>query len=353
MAMSTGSKVFGLVVLSILGGVLFVLFTVGSDSDAEVGDPTGPPITVEVPEGASADAVADILVDRGVLERTLPFRLAVRGDPERAAQIQPGSYELRAGMGSEQILARLTEQESAPAFRATIPEGRTVGQTLEAIADAEDSPFNRDDLTAALAGVALPAWVPADLPADAEPFEGLLAPDTYEWRQDIEPQAMLGELVAATEQRLAGLDVAEADRYSTLITASLIEREVKVPDEQPTVSSVIANRLADDQALQIDASVIYASVLDGGDPVVDTDLDSPWNTYANTGLPPTPIAAPGSSALAAAADPAETDLRFYVVCDVGSGAHAFTQTLDQHNRNVARYREIRDAGSGSYCDEAA
>jgi len=352
MAVSTTSKMFVLVVLSVIGGVLFVLMQYdggGSGDDAE----TGEPITVEIPEGAAADQVGAILVDAGVLDSALAFQAVTRVD-ERASRIQPGTYELRAGMGTGEILDRLTQSTAVPVFSITIPEGLTVAQTLERIAESDESPFEVEELREALAGVALPAWVPAELPEDAEPFEGLLSPNTYEFRTDITAQEMLNELVSQTNNQVQTVGVEEDEMYDTLIIASLIEREVRVADEQRTVSSVIHNRLAEDQRLQIDATVLYAKG-EAGTRVLtsDTDVDSPWNTYENTGLPPTPIAAPGRAALDAAADPADTNFMFYVVCDFDTGEHAFARNFDQHQRNTARYREIREAQTGSYCDEAA
>lgn len=350
MALSTGSKVFSLVMLAIMGGVLYVLLRAGTgDAPQEA----GAPVTVEIPEGAAAQQVGDILTDAGVVDNALSFQVKVRTDP-RAANIQPGTYELRQGMTNDQILDRLTETVEFSAFTVTIPEGLTVEQTLQRIADAEDSPFRVRQLRRALAGVALPSWVPDDLPDDAEPFEGLLAPDTYEFRTDVGAQDLLGRLVTETVDNLEALDIRERDYYETLIIASLIEREVRVADEQRTVSSVIENRLEAGQPLQLDATVLYAKG-EAGTRVLtdDTDVDSPWNTYEITGLPPTPIAAPGQSALEAAANPADTEFVFYVVCDFDTGEHAFARTLDQHNRNVAQYRRIRDQQGGSYCDDAA
>lgn len=350
MALSTGSKVFSLVMLAIMGGVLYVLLRAGTgDAPQEAGGP----VTVEIPEGAAAQQVGDILTDAGVVDNALSFQVKVRTDP-RAANIQPGTYELRQGMTNDQILDRLTETVEFLAFTVTIPEGLTVEQTLQRIADAEDSPFRVRQLRRALAGVALPSWVPDDLPDDAEPFEGLLAPDTYEFRTDVGAQDLLGRLVTETVDNLEALDIRERDYYETLIIASLIEREVRVADEQRTVSSVIENRLEAGQPLQLDATVLYAKG-EAGTRVLtdDTDVDSPWNTYEITGLPPTPIAAPGQSALEAAANPADTEFVFYVVCDFDTGEHAFARTLDQHNRNVAQYRRIRDQQGGSYCDDAA
>ncbi len=352
MALSNGSKVFGLLLLSFMGGIVYVLLNAGEGNDAQ--GAAGKVITVEIPEGVPAAAVGDILVDAGVVDNELSFQVKVRTDP-RAQQIQPGTYDLRAGMSNDEILDRLTEGgPPVDVFSVTIPEGLTVNQTLERIADADKSPFTVKELRRALAGVALPSWVPEKLPDDAEPFEGLLAPNTYEFRADSNAQEMLNRLVTETDANLRALNIAPGRFYRTLTIASLIEREVRVREEQPTVSSVIANRLASDQALQIDATVLYAKG-EAGTRVLtsDTSIDSPWNTYEVTGLPPTPIAAPGRSALDAAANPADTEFLFYVVCDFDTGEHAFSKTFRQQQRNAARYREIRDAQGGSYCAEAA
>jgi UPF0755 protein len=352
MAVSTASKMFALVVLSIIGGILFVLLRYDGGGTAGT-EPEGEVVTVEIPQGAAADDVGDILADAGVLDSALAFQAVTRVDA-RASQIQPGTYQLRVGMDTGDILDRLTQGAAVEIFTVTIPEGLTVKQTLERIADAEESPFTVEELREALAGVALPAWVPTDLPEDAEPFEGLLAPNTYEFREDVNAQDMLNQLVAETDSLLQQLGVDEGRRYEALILASLIEREVRVPEERPTVASVIRNRLADNERLQIDATVLYAKG-EAGTRVLnrDTDVNSPWNTYQVAGLPPTPIAAPGEAAMSAAVQPADTDFRFYVVCDFDTGKHAFAKTFEQHQRNQARYREIRDAQTGSYCDEAA
>jgi UPF0755 protein len=343
--------VFGLVMLSFMGGLLYVLLQTG---DGSAQSASADVVTVEIPEGAAAADVGDILVEAGVVDNALSFQVKVRTDP-RAQQIQPGTYELQAGMSNDEILSRLTESTNpGEVFLVTLPEGLTVNQTLKRIAEADESPFTEKQLRKALAGVALPSWVPAELPKDAEPFEGLLAPNTYEFRADVNAQELLNLLVTETDAHLRVLGVPEGRFYRILTIASLIEREVRVPEEQPTVSSVIANRLEIDQALQIDATVLYAKG-EAGTRVLtsDTGIESPWNTYEVTGLPPTPIAAPGRAALEAAAEPAKTEFLYYVVCDFDTGEHAFSETFEQQQRNAARYREIRDAQSGSYCDEAA
>ena len=347
MRLSPGSAVF-LVVLLALGGLAVwgVLALLEGPEPGVLGEE----VTVEVPSGASASDVGDILEDEGVIDSAWRFGLTARFDA-RANRIRAGEHVFREGMTDDQALEVLAEGPlPPPTFSFTVPEGLTVDQTLERIAD--DSPFSPDDLEEALLAVALPEWVPTDLPDGAQPFEGLLAPATYEFLEETSAAQVLGELVATTDERVAELESdAEWDTYELLTVASLIEREVRLAEERDLVAGVVANRLEAEQRLQIDATVQYAQG-EHQDRLLfeDLEIDSEWNTYESDGLPPTPIAAPGEAALAAAAEPADTDYRFYVVCDTDTGEHVFAETNDEHQANVARYREIQEDG-GRFCDD--
>jgi UPF0755 protein len=342
-AVSKGSKTFLAVLLFLgllgaLGGSW--LFATGGAGD-EVAE--GEPVAVVVPEGAGASTVADILEAEGVISSATAFRLAARFD-ERSGQLQAGTYELRAGMSTDEILDVLSEPPEAREFyRVTIPEGLTVDQILTRFADA--SPYGEDELEGALADVALPDWVPVDeLPEGADPYEGMLFPDTYEFFVDEAPAEVLARLVAQTDAVLAEVDPpGELTRYEVLVVASLIEREARLREEQELISSVIHNRLAQPMRLQIDATVQYARG-EHTDRLLyeDLDVDSPWNTYQVDGLPPTPIANAGRGAITAAASPADTAYLFYVVNDLETGAHAFAETQSEHDQNVAEYRRMRD-----------
>lgn len=332
--------VVGLFVAGLLiGGALALLGELSSAPGVD----QGRPITVEIPEGVGASQVAELLADRGIIASPFAFKLVARFD-DRAARIRPGTYVLRSGMSSGEILGVLSDGPAGPAtFRVTLPEGLTVDQSLERIASTPGSPFDVDELEAALGGLAVPSWVPVErLPAEAQAFEGLLFPDTYEFRVDADPEDVLMRLVEHTDQVLSEIGspaVEELDRYELLTIGSLIEREARVAAEQPLISAVIHNRLDADMPLQVDATVLYA-LGEHRDRVLyeDTDIDSPWNTYRIEGLPPTPIAAPGRAALEAAARPAAEDYLYYVVSDPATGAHAFASTKAEHDDNVRRYR---------------
>lgn len=339
MSLSRGSKVF-LVVLLVLGlgaaGSLALVGSLTSGSDGE-----GEPVAFDVAEGASVSSLAPRLAEAGVIRSATAFRLVARFD-DRASQIKPGSYELRTGMSPGEVLEILSVGPPPPeTFRVLIREGLTVPQTLEAIASAEGSPFTVEELRAALASVPLPEWVPVGgLPEEAEPFEGLLFPNTYEFLLEVTAEQVLGRLVAQTEQVIGQVAIAEGrTAYEILTMASLIEREARLRAEQPRIASVIENRLEIGMRLEIDATVLYA-LGEHKDRVLyaDLEVESPWNTYRNLGLPPTPISGSGEAAIQAAASPADEDFLFYVVIDPATGEHGFSRTLDEHNRlrNEAR-----------------
>jgi UPF0755 protein len=348
MALSTGSKGFLVVLLLLTFGVGGGVALLGGAPRGADGPAEGETVVFEVPEGAGASQVADDLEAAGVIRSATAFRLAARFD-DRANQLRPGTYELTVGMGTDEIMEALsTAPEPAETFRVTIPEGYTVSQTLERIAEA--GPHHVQTLEAALAAVALPDWVPvADLPEGAQELEGLLFPDTYEFLVTADAQEVVSKLVEQTDIVLGQITPpAGMTRYDVLIIASLIEREARVREEQAVISSVIHNRLARPMRLQIDATVQYARG-EHTDRVLfeDLEIDSAWNTYEVDGLPPTPIAGAGRSAIAAAAEPQQTGYLYYVVDDLETGTHAFATTQAEHEANVAEYRRLRaEAESG-------
>ena len=353
--MTRGSKVFLVVLVVLVGGAFYAIDQLNAflGEPAEESVTAGEPVTVEVPQGASASAIAEQLADVGVVESAQELRGELRGE-EQATSIQAGTYGLETGMSAEDALAALLAGPQLPdAWRVTIPEGLTVDETLEQIANAEESPFTVEELAEALPEVELPDWVPAadELPEDANRYEGMLFPLTYDFADDATAEEVLARLVAQTDEVVGGLQTPlGGGPHNVLTVASLVEREARIAEERDDVAAVIYNRLEMPMRLQIDATVLYALGRTSGAPSFEElETDSPWNTYATDGLPPTPISGAGRAAVEAAVEPSDIDARFYVVCNIEEGRHVFAVTNDEHNENVARFRALRDGEIDPFC----
>jgi UPF0755 protein len=185
------------------------------------------------------------------------------------------------------------------------------------------------------------------------PSEGSLMPDTYKFTRGQTRQQIIEQMERAQEKAVAEIwsrrspDLPIATPQELVTLASIVEKETGRADERPRVAAVFINRLRQGMRLQSDPTIIYG--LFGGvgkpsnRPILQSDLDKPtaYNTYQVDGLPPTPIANPGKAALEAVANPSRTN-DIYFVAD-GSGGHAFAATIEEHNRNVARWRRIEAA----------
>lgn len=316
-------------------------------------------VDYEVREGQSVTSVSNELADLGVISSAVRFRLAAE-DVDLAASLMPGSYELLTGMTNEEVLAVFAQgPPPPPTIRFTVQEGLVVDQTLARLA-AQFPAWTEEDFREVLdarrqAGsngeglLALPSWVPepGTVADDIEAFEGVLFPETYDVFEDASPRQILQRMVDQLVRTVEAIPAASVERaaelglttYDMMIKASLIERETRVDAERAIVAGVISRRLDEGMRLQIDATVLYARgehterVL-----IADTEIDSPYNTYQVDGLPPTPISGFGAASLRAAFDPADVPFRYYVLDAACDGTHVFAETLDEHNVNVARFR---------------
>jgi UPF0755 protein len=177
--------------------------------------------------------------------------------------------------------------------------------------------------------------------------EGSILPETYQYIWGETRQEVLSRMQAAHEayigklwqQRAAGLPFETSEEAITL--ASIVEKETGLPAERPRIASVFINRLQKKMPLQSDPTVIYA--ITQGKPLGRAlsrrdleDTQSPYNTYLHGGLPPGPIASPGKESLAAVLSPVFSDDLYFVA--TGTGGHVFSASLDEHNRNVRRYK---------------
>jgi UPF0755 protein len=311
----------------------------GSSADGADIEP-GQEVEVVIPSGASAQDIAAILAAQGVVTSAGQFETAVR-EAGAAGELRAGSYLLVTGMDSADVLEALRSGPIVDSVRVTIREGLRVSEIVSDLSSATDIP--EDEFIAALEEGEVSTNL-REMPDSLtlSDWEGLLFPDTYEFSPTASARSILQRLASTMEQRVSGVDWSNFDesgfdRYESLVIASLIESEVRVADERPLVSSVVFNRLAEGMLLQIDATVLYA--LDSRAPRdFDPEVDSPYNTYRFTGLPPTPISAPGLASLEAAAAPADTDFLYYVL-SAPDGSHTFTSNLDDHNEAVRQARE--------------
>jgi UPF0755 protein len=309
------------------------------DDNGPINVEPGLDVTVVIPSGASAQEIGAILAANGVVKSALEFEVAVRNS-DAASDLKAGTYGLTTLMDPSEVVAILVLGPVADVYRITVIEGLRVNEILTSLAESSAYTYSEFE-KALLSGGVTTSLV--DLPAEPtlSDWEGLLFPDTYEFTRSAEPKAILQRLASTMEQRVNSIDwTAVTDLgltpYDGIIIASLIETEVLLDVERPTVSSVIHNRLGLGMKLDIDATVLYA--LNTRDIAqFDRDVDSPYNTYRVGGLPPTPIAAPSRASLEAAAAPESTDFLFYVLADL-DGFHAFAATIEEHNANVAQAR---------------
>jgi uncharacterized YceG family protein len=306
-------------------------------------------VRVTVPSGASAHQIGDVLEQRKVVDSSFFFSLRARLSGQRA-KLRSGRYTLREGMPYAAALTALTTApKAAPVVNVTIPEGPS---RREAAARVRDAGVRGDYLAATRRSSALR---PRDYgaPRSTRSLEGFLYPATYELRQSQATAAQLvARQVAAFKDNFAKVDMREArrknlSRYDVLIIASMIERESGVARDRRLISAVIYNRLREGMPLGIDATIRYA-LNNWSRPLRVSELrrDTAFNTRTRKGLPPTPIGNPGLPAMRAAANPANVDYLFYVVRPCGNGAHAFSSTDAEFQRDVTAYNRARERRGG-------
>jgi UPF0755 protein len=234
-------------------------------------------------------------------------------------------------------------------FKLTLPEGLSIGELAARI---EDAGVEGDYVKAAKSARVLKLARRLGLPKDIDTTEGFLFPATYDVIEGAPAEQLVIQQLNAYADRIASIDLRAAKKknltpYDVLIIASMVEREAQLDAERPKVASVIYNRLSDGMPLAIDATIRYAEN-NWTKPLLQSELDrpGPYNTRQNRGLPPTPIGNPGLASLQAAAHPAKTDFLFYVVKPCGEGAHNFSSTDAQFQRDVAAYNAARDRAGG-------
>jgi UPF0755 protein len=319
LAITAASGAATLVVLIMLAALAFLWLYQGPGPAALSGAAT----TVILRPGAGLPEIAATLERQHVVSSGAVFMAAAQISGA-ARKLKAGEYEFPSRESMASVIAKIKHGEIVH-HMVTIPEGLTSDQAVDILM--------RDDVLTGAAPV---------------PAEGAILPETYEVRRGEDRAAVLQRMMDARDELLRALwtqrrpDLPFQTPEQAVILASIVEKETGLPEERPRVAAVFVNRLRQGIRLESDPTVIYG--LTGGRPLGrglrESELVSPtpYNTYQIAGLPPTPICNPGRASLAAALDPPRTD-ELYFVAD-GSGGHVFASTLEQHEKNVARWRVI-------------
>lgn len=305
-------------------------------------------VAFTVQRGETTGMVAVRLAEEGLIHDAELFRLYVR---HRGADrgLEAGDYELSSSMSIPQIAERL-QQAWAEEVIVTIPEGWRMEQTAALLEQRSLLP-GQDVLTRAREDTFAYGFL-ADRPSDAT-LEGYLFPDTYRLPAEAEASHLIGRMLENFDRRVTPQMRQDAaaqglSLFEVVILASIVEREGVVKGELPLIAGVYRNRIDQGMKLDADPTVQYAL---GFQP--DTgqwwkrpmrleeygQVNSPYNTYLHSGLPPGPICSPGLAAIEAVIYPEESDYLFFVRNDVADdGSHVFARTLDEHQRNRQQYQ---------------
>jgi UPF0755 protein len=295
---------------------------------------------VDIPRGAKPREVTDLLVKNGILHSSLPFIIYLRA-ANLGRQIQAGEYRFNKPATPEQVAGRLIRGD-VYFLSVTVPEGLTACETIDLL--ARNGLGKPVDFRKALLKT---NWI-VDLYPEAQTLEGYLFPETYRFGRKDDPEKIIRTMVDQFRSRLgrileqtpqsSGLSVSKA-----IILASMIEKEVKKPEERPIVASVYINRLKRGMPLACDSTIVYAlktaGVYNGNIRKADLVMESPYNSYIHPDLPPGPISNPGAASLQAALNPANTDYLYYV--SRNDGTHQFSNNYQSHVSAVDRYQKSR------------
>ena len=308
----------------LIGGALVGIRLLGNLGavDDYPGPGTGE-VVIQVEPGDSSSAIGATLADADVVASTEAFVNVALAD-ERAIGIQPGFFAMSKQMSAEGALERLLDPAARVEIEVVVPEGLRLDETVDRLVAASDLP--RDDFLRALdkpGRLGLPAYAEGSA-------EGFLFPATYSFDPGTSAEQMLKAMVGRYKQaadQVGLVDGASAAGYTpreALTIASLVQAEVAVRDFG-RASRVIANRLDLGMTLGFDSTINYALGIDDLTLVNDQlDVDSPYNTYVNVGLPPGPINSPGEAAMAAAITPPDGDWLYFVAVAPGSDETQFT-----------------------------
>lgn len=331
------SKVFLIVFLSII--VLLCCAAGGSylylKSCLEPFDYAGTEYRIDIPTGTGTRTIGRMLKDNGIIKDDAIFYYYAR---YKKYNLKAGKYRVNSAMSTDEILEFLQSGKQEHTV-VSIPEGYTLKQIGTLMEEA--GVVSRSEFIAACHDQAL--LDEYKIPGDS--FEGYLFPETYYLDYDMSAEKAVRILADTFYERIATIpdmsDLTPEELFWAVRLASIVEKEYRVAEEAPLISSVFTNRLNTIEngyswGLYSCATVVYiiTDILDQPHPEkvtrADTQIDNPYNTYVYAGLPPGAISNPGLTALDAAVHPAKTKYTYFTLVDPVKGSHAFTSSNEAH-----------------------
>ncbi len=304
---------------------------------------TGVDVEVSFANGSNAGQFADQLYQKGLVSSTSEFIDEVKAQ-EAGAKLKPGVYMIKGGTSVSEIVKMLTMGPEAFGIKLSIPEGYTVDKIAKRAQEVYG--INPEDFKAQAKASKFAGEFSFLQEAHDDSLEGFLYPKTYTFPGN-KPTAedVIRAMLSQYQKEVAGLDFTSAQArikadygvemtpYKFLTLASIIEREATTPEQQGLVSSVFYNRFKEGMPLQSDATMMYVT---GGEvTAADLKIESPYNTYLNSGLTPTPICSPSMGSIKAALNPDSTKYLYFFI---NEKVTQFSETFEEHNQAIERAR---------------
>ncbi len=342
------------VVVLLIGVGGFFLFRGFFGGNAGNGVTSGQEVTVVIPEGSLGNAIANELVETGVLPDAKSFNNAVQ-EMHADQSLRSGTYRFVTGSDPKAVVRQLMSGPNSGEGQLQVPEGYTVSQIADLV--EKSLGIKREDFLAQAKASNYINDYPFLKEAANDSLEGFLYPKTYDLAgQDSNPDTVIRCMLSQFETERESFDIESAREliykryglnataYDILKVASIVEKEVGSHEDAPKVASVIYNRLAKNMALQSDATMMY--VTGGTVSASDLETDSPYNTYLYKGLTPTPVCSPSKEAMEAALAPADSNYMYFLLIDDGDyHHHTFSETYEQHQAAIEKVRAERSGGS--------
>jgi UPF0755 protein len=333
-------------IVAVIGSVIVGLFYSGVLSNDDYAGEGSGDVQFTISAGEYGDAIAINLAKADVVKSSKKFyTLLLNTNPEPV--FVPGLYALKQHMSNAEALNALQDPANRIENVVVIPEGSTLKQTFAILSQKLSIPLA--DIQSAAANAQN-----YGVPSEANTLEGFLFPATYRFTPGVKAQDVLSMMVTQTLAALDKAGVSKADRWTTIILASIVQREMgPIPGDAAKISRVFHNRIDQGMLLGSDVTTCYGANLSGRDCLLISqaaldDKSNPYNTRVNSGLPIGPISNPGFVAINAAQNPAQGDWLFFVTVNLKTGETVFTTSNAEHEKAVEQYLQWLKENPNAY-----